>query len=84
MIIYHTNTCNGSICLNYQTFFKLYNLPSLQTSKNNIMQCIVNSVLEKFDFTDYPDSLIILKKRTANYSDMLTLYHFTRCHIPED
>ena len=70
--------------MNYQAFFKPCNLPSLQTSKNNIMQYIVKSVLDKLDYTDYPDSLIILKMGAANYSDMLTLYHFTWCHIPED
>ena len=73
MIIYHTNTCNESIWLNYQTSFKLYDIPSLQTSKNNLMQYIVNSVLEKLDYTDYPDSMIILKIGAAIYSDMLTL-----------
>jgi len=43
--------------------------------------------LEKLDYTDYPDysdSLIILKMGAADYLDMLTLYQFTWCHIPED
>jgi hypothetical protein len=53
MIISHINTCNKSISLNYQTFFKLYNTLSLQTSKKNIVQCVVNSILEKLDCIDY-------------------------------